>query len=74
MIVEELVLEVASPDIAVIRNEDVISELTPQQGFSEEKLHLIFKFHWDIADQLHRQEILSHQLDMFFDYFSSDHV
>jgi hypothetical protein len=44
MIVEEVVPEVASPDIVVIQNEDVMSELTPQQGFSEEQLHLIFEF------------------------------
>jgi hypothetical protein len=74
MVVEEAVLEAACPDTVVTHNGEVISELTPRQGFSKEQLQLIFELRQDVADQLYRQDILSRRLDVFFDSFSSDPV
>jgi hypothetical protein len=74
MLVEEEVLENVGLNTMVTQSEEAVPELIPQQGFSEEQLHLIFELRRDIADQLHRQEILNRQLDMFFDSFSSEPV
>jgi hypothetical protein len=40
--------------------------------FSEEHLQLIFEMRRDMADQLHRQDILSRRLDALFDSLSSE--